>query len=284
MVASKIIDWVMGMMTKGELARATVTQRQAHFGAVMSGSLQLPNTTSKEDREVGKEVTPSPSSDPAASNRFCLHDIPRFVRPRQVTIALFGTVSIHGHTDVQGTLSCGLHVLAKPAWGPQLPASVVPTATYGKLHPGSSRVLICLRNFSALPIEVLAKAIVGQVAPANQVPLVVLLMEASGESTHGSQKRWILKALNLQGLGEWPEAEQEQAREMLLKWQHLFAHSDLDLGKTSLIEHQIEVADPTPFKEHYQLYHHRCMMMWRPIFKRCWILVPSGNHTVHGLA
>ena len=85
------------------------------------------------------------------------------------------------------------------------------------LHPGFSRVPICLRNLSAYPIEVPAKAIVGKVTPANQVPLVVLLMEASGGSTCDLQKGWILEALNVQGLGEWPDAEQEQARELLLK-------------------------------------------------------------------
>ena len=55
----------------------------------------------------------------------------------------------------------------------------------------------------------------------------------------------------LQGLEEWPEAEQKQARELLLKWKHLFAHSDLDLGKTSLIKHQIELTDQMTFKEQY---------------------------------
>ena len=34
---------------------------QAHFGAVMSGLLQLPSADSEEDGGVGKEVTPSPS-------------------------------------------------------------------------------------------------------------------------------------------------------------------------------------------------------------------------------
>ena len=69
------------------------------------------------------------------------------------------------------------------------------------------------------PIEVPVKAIVGQVTPANQV--------SSGPPNrglrwvfHGLQKGWILEALNLRGLGEWPEAEQEQARELLLKWEH----------------------------------------------------------------
>ena len=62
MVGSKIIDWVMGMMTKGELIRATATWKQDHFSAVMSGSVQLPCTDSKGDGEMGKEVTPPQAS------------------------------------------------------------------------------------------------------------------------------------------------------------------------------------------------------------------------------
>ena len=61
-----------------------------------------------------------------------------------------------------------------------------------------------------------------------------------------------MEALDLQGLTEWPESEQKQARELLLKWEHLFVHSDLDLGKTALIKHKIQLMDQMPFKEHYQ--------------------------------
>ena len=61
-----------------------------------------------------------------------------------------------------------------------------------------------------------------------------------------------MEALDLQGLKEWPESEQKQARELLLKWEHLFAHNDLDLGKTALIKHKIRITDQTPFKERYQ--------------------------------
>ena len=39
---------------------------------------------------------------------------------------------------------------------------------------------------------------------------------------------------------------------MLLKWEHLFAHSNLDLGKTALIKNKIEVMHWMPFKECYQ--------------------------------
>ena len=61
-----------------------------------------------------------------------------------------------------------------------------------------------------------------------------------------------MEALDLQGLQDWPESEQEQARELLLKWEHLFAQNDLDLGKTALIKHKIKLTNQTPFKERYR--------------------------------
>ena len=136
--------------------------------------------------------------------------------------------------------------------GPQLPAAVVPTATYGELHPGSSRVPVCLHNLSACAIDVPAKMVVGQIVPANQVPLVVHPTRTATETNYPAQKGWVLQALDLQGLKEWSESEQKQARELLLKWEHLFAHSNLDLGKTALTKHKITLTDQMPFKEHYR--------------------------------
>ena len=123
-----------------------------------------------------------------------------------------------------------VHALMELVLGPQLPVAVVPTATYGELHPGSSRVPACLCNLSAHAVEIPAKAMVGQVVPANQVPPVVHLTRTAKE-TNQTSKGWVLEALDLQGLTEWQESEQRQARELLLKWEHLLAHSDLDLGK-----------------------------------------------------
>ena len=40
-LGTKIIDNALSLMTMGELARATITWRQAKFGAVMLESLQL---------------------------------------------------------------------------------------------------------------------------------------------------------------------------------------------------------------------------------------------------
>ena len=118
-------------------------------------------------------------------------------------------------------------------------------------------VPICLRNLGAHPIVIPTKVIIGKVAPANQVPPVALPMETSWMSACCFQKDWLLDELNLQGLEDWLEEKQMQARELLTRWGHLFAYSDLDMGKTSLIKHQIKLTEWTPFKECYwQITHH----------------------------
>ena len=186
-----------------------------------------------------------------------------------VTIPPIGTMNIQSRTDVYGHCIC-VHMFAEPAQGPWLPASIVLTTTYWELHPGSSWVPVCLRNLSAHSIVIPAKVIIGKVTSANQVPLVAFLMGTLGESACGPQKDWILDELNLQGLQDWPEEEKIQARELLTRWEHLFTYNDLDMGGVSLIKHQIELMDQTPFKECYQQIPLICTMMWRSICRWCW--------------
>ena len=53
-VGTKIIDKALNLMTVGELAKATMTWRQAHFGAVMSRSLQLSCSSSGKKKGDNK--------------------------------------------------------------------------------------------------------------------------------------------------------------------------------------------------------------------------------------
>ena len=254
MVGTKIIDKALSLMTVGGLAKATTTWRQAHFGEDMLGSLQLSHSNSDKSKVTKGATSFSQKSDPVVVQKFQLNDVTGPVHTTQkVTILPFGTINVWANTTVRGHCMW-VNVLTELALGPQLPAVVVSTATYGKLHPGSSRVPVCLHNLSTHAMEVLAKTIIGQIVPANQVLLVVHPTRTATETKYPAQKGWVLEALDLQGLKEWPESEQKQARELLLKWEHLFAHSDLDLGKTTLIKHKIQLTDQTPFKEHC-----RCM-------------------------
>ena len=144
MVGSKIIDWAMGVITKGELAKVIMTWRQAHFGAVISGSLQLPRTSSNGTRVEKEVIHSSLGMDTVDVKEFSLDDVWGPVHTTwRVTIPSFGTVSIHSNTSVREQCM-QVHMLAEPTPGPLLPTSVVPTVTYRELHLGSSWVPIYL--------------------------------------------------------------------------------------------------------------------------------------------
>ena len=212
MVGSKIIDKTLSCMTAGGLAKATATWQQAHFGAVMSGSLQL----SRSSSEKLVKHSLSGESDPVEVWKYQLDGVKGTVCTTQkVTIPPFQTLTLKGNAGIKGHCM-KVHVLTEPTLGPQLPAAMVPIATYGELHPGSSRVPICLHNMSSCTVKILAKTVVGQVMPTNQVPPVVHPTRTAAETGTKSCKGWVLEALDLQGLQDWPESEQEQARELLL--------------------------------------------------------------------
>ena len=155
--------------------------------------------TSSNKTRVEKEVGHlSLRDDPVEVRKFCLNDVRGPVPTTQkVTIPPFSTVSVHTNSSVTGMQ---VHVLTELLPGPELPTAVGPMATYGELHLGSSRVPICLHNLSACTKEIPTKAVVGQVAPTNQVPLVVLPTRTSRESNSEPQKGLVFEALDLQGL------------------------------------------------------------------------------------
>ena len=75
MVGSKIIDRAMKIITRGELVKVTMTWRQTHFGAVMSGSLQLPHTGSNRTGVEKEVMHSSPRGDTMEVKEFCLDNV-----------------------------------------------------------------------------------------------------------------------------------------------------------------------------------------------------------------
>ena len=60
-----------------------------------------------------------------------------------------------------------------------------------------------------------------------------------------------LESLNLHGIESWDKLQQQSVRDLLVEYQHLFTMNLSELGKTSLVQHNIKLDDMTPFKEHY---------------------------------
>ena len=130
---------------------------------------------------------PSTKSGPMEMRKVCLDDVKGQVYTTQkATIPPFSTVNVQANLSFKGHC-IWVHVLTELVPGPQLPAAVVPTVTCGEL-PGFSRVPICLCKLNAHAIEIPARALVGQIAPANQVPPVVHPTRTSQESNPKPQK------------------------------------------------------------------------------------------------
>ena len=74
MVGSKIIDRTLTLMTKGA-CKGDYNVETTHFGAVMSGSLQL-TCTSSDKTKMGEEIGhPFTKSNMIEVKKFCLDDI-----------------------------------------------------------------------------------------------------------------------------------------------------------------------------------------------------------------
>ena len=200
MVGTKIINKALSLITMGELTKATMMWRQVHFGAVMSESLQLSCSSSGKSKVTTGAASSIQQGGTVEVQKFQLNDIKGSVCTTQkVTIPPFSTINIWANTSVKRHYM-QVHILTELVLGPQLPAVVVPTATYGELHPGSSRVPACLHNLSTHAMEVPAKTVIGQIVPASQVPPVVHLTRTATETKHSGRKGWVLEALDLQGL------------------------------------------------------------------------------------
>ena len=67
-----------------------------------------------------------------------------------------------------------------------------------------------------------------------------------------SRLQKLFENLNLKGIESWDEQQQQPARDLKTEYQHLFAMNWIELGKASLVQHNIKLDDMTPFKEWYQ--------------------------------
>ena len=84
---------------------------------------------------------------------------------------------------------------------------------------------------------------------AGNIPESSQSENSSGENDNRLSK--ILEKLDLKGIESWTE-QQQSVRELLKEYQHLFALNLRELGKTFLVQHEIELSDKTPFQERYR--------------------------------
>ena len=55
-----------------------------------------------------------------------------------------------------------------------------------------------------------------------------------------------------EGTMDWTEEQQQRAKYVIKKYSFLFAMGTLDLGRTNLVKHKIELTNYMPIKDRYQ--------------------------------
>ena len=128
------------------------------------------------------------------------------------------------------------------------------------LKPGRGKNDGCLRNHSAKQITLPKWTAVGEIT-ATHIILAMLAPKptwhesSKGKATTGKGKyesqKESLDKIDLTGLGEWSQNEQKEAWELISEYSSIFAMSDMDLGKISLVKHSIKLTDNIPFQECY---------------------------------
>ena len=163
-----------------------------------------------------------------------------------------------------------VHVLVEVS--PKCVNIFVPGNT-SELRPGTSEIEIKIQNRSVKDVKMKPGTEIGTVSTANIVPTT----QVSNDFNAGEQERVssmsaqvistgilgeisdmnddpkdILHKLNFSGMEEWEPQLQQDAGDLIHEFACIFSQNDLDLGKTSIVKHSIQVYDPVLFKEWYR--------------------------------
>ena len=142
-------------------------------------------------------------------------------------------------------------------------------ASYTELKPGSSRVSVCIKNLTGKKTVTLASyTAVGTATAANILPPMLspktlvteegnlddtpLKEKSPSTEKHVATWEWmneLFTTLDLSGLDTWDPSLEEETRSLIKEYAHIFSMGDMDLGKTSVIKHNIKVTDPIRFRD-----------------------------------
>ena len=141
------------------------------------------------------------------------------------------------------------------------------------LKPGSDRILVVLQNLSGRTLKLKRGTSVAHVEASAGGPSLRWFSKKGGyiyvkrlqkisqkktnlkihaEKDDMKESLKILEKLDPEGIESWTEQQQCSVRKLLEEYQHLFALNLKELGKTSLVQHEIKLSNKTPFKERYR--------------------------------
>ena len=242
-------------MTKKELQKSEQTCRQVHLSTTVSTRNAIRSLDSPEYDIRGIKF--------------------KICTMREVVIWPLLTTVVTVMADLATHLKL-MSVVVEPVIG--YSEHIATARTYGELRPWKGKIDVCPRNHNARQVTPRKQTTVGEIMPAN-VPSALLdqkltrLGEDKRKTTTKKKKnkcqKEVLDETDLAGLEEWNRVEQKEAQELITGYASIFAMSDIDLGKTSLVKHSIKLTDNTLYKEWYWPIPPVCMKKLGNIWRRC---------------
>ena len=120
------------------------------------------------------------SSTASNAKDLCLDNVQEHIlTTHRITISIFEAVNFHGKTDILGHCMW-VPVLVELVWGTQLPTLIVPANCHVcRIAPRFLQSANLSEAPKSPPTMIPAMVIIGNVATANQVPLVIPLIKTS---------------------------------------------------------------------------------------------------------
>ena len=115
---TKIIDKAQSHMTVGELVKATTTWKQAHFGAVMLGSLQLSHSSSDKSEVTKGATSSSQQGETVEVWKFWLNDVKGSVHQHRKSPFPHLALSMYEPAPVSRDTACKYMPHRAGAWSP----------------------------------------------------------------------------------------------------------------------------------------------------------------------
>ena len=246
-VGSQVIDQVTSCISEEELQSVSQSCKRAYVSTIISKTRSISDPDFNLDQVKGSVVI-----------------------SEEVTIPASQIAVVKGLTTITGHHKC-VHVLVESS---SKCTNVFILVNTSEVKPGNSDIEVIIQNRVAKDMKLKPGTKIGTVIAANIIPTmqvssdldvegpeVVSSMLAQVESINilWDTSDWvrndlndILQKLNLCGMQDWEPSLQKAAQDFICKFACIFSQDDLDLGKTSIVKHSIEVNDPVPFKEWYR--------------------------------
>ena len=174
---------------------------------------------------------------------------------QKITIPPLETITVSGMTNINKHTK-HVNIITEPRKDEDL--FTVPCYSY--MRPGSKRASVTLHNLSEKTQTLQKGTVVACIQAANLIPpkLAPRVTNVNNnndkESQDPSPKRIekLFSKLDLSGAEEWEETDRLKLKELFVKFHHIFALEDMELGKTDMVKHVIRLDDQTPFRERYR--------------------------------